>query len=139
MYSDMDTPRLLAAFKRSFFRYSGNTICSLTVFMFEFMCNLSYMCIILCYIVHMKIMKAYKFKFEPTKAQAAQLAIEFGCARFVWNRGLIERDYAYSGNQSAVRTSSIVHGQDSGKSSIPVSLITSVMVSAQTPSSHSRS
>jgi putative transposase len=43
----------------------------------------------------MKIMKAYKFRFEPTHEQAAQLAIEFGCARFVWNRGLLERDYAY--------------------------------------------
>jgi len=43
----------------------------------------------------MKIMKAYKFRFEPTKAQEQQLAIEFGCARWVWNRGLIERDYAY--------------------------------------------
>lgn len=40
-------------------------------------------------------MKAYKFRFEPTKAQEQQLAIEFGCARWVWNRGLIERDYAY--------------------------------------------
>ena len=43
----------------------------------------------------MKIQKAYKFKFKPTKAQVKQLAIEFGCARFVWNRALNEKDYAY--------------------------------------------
>ena len=43
----------------------------------------------------MKIMKAYKFRLYPEPEQAAQLAIEFGCARFVWNRGLLERDYAY--------------------------------------------
>lgn len=40
-------------------------------------------------------MKAYKFKFRPTKAQESQLAIEFGCARFVWNRALKEKEYAY--------------------------------------------
>jgi len=48
-----------------------------------------------CIILYMKIMKAYKFRFRPTKAQEVQLAKEFGCARWVWNRGLIERDYAY--------------------------------------------
>jgi len=95
MYSDIDTPRFSEALTSSIFRYSGNTIWNRTVFIFDFMCNLLCMCVLLCYIIHMKIMKAYKFKFEPTKAQAAQLAIEFGCARFVWNRGLIERDYAY--------------------------------------------
>jgi len=40
-------------------------------------------------------MKAYKFRLLPTKAQEEQLAKEFGCARWVWNRALIERDYAY--------------------------------------------
>ena len=34
----------------------------------------------------MIIQKAYKFSFTPTKEQADQLAIEFGCARFVWNQ-----------------------------------------------------
>ena len=48
-----------------------------------------------CIILYMKIMKAYKFRLYPEPEQVAQLAIEFGCARFVWNRGLIERDYAY--------------------------------------------
>ena len=43
----------------------------------------------------MKIQKAYKFKFKPTKEQVIQLSKEFGCARFVWNRALIEKEYAY--------------------------------------------
>lgn len=44
----------------------------------------------------MKIQKSYKFRLYPNAAQAEQLSKEFGCARWVWNRGLIERDYAYS-------------------------------------------
>lgn len=44
----------------------------------------------------MKIMKAYKFRLQPTQEQIDQLSKEFGCARFVWNRGLLERDYAYN-------------------------------------------
>jgi len=43
----------------------------------------------------MKIQKSYKFRFYPTLEQAKQLANEFGCARFVWNQGLIRREYAY--------------------------------------------
>src|SRR5664280_2070110 len=43
----------------------------------------------------MKIQKAYKFRFTPTKEQVIQLSKEFGCARWVWNRSLIEKDYAY--------------------------------------------
>lgn len=43
----------------------------------------------------MKIQKSYKFRFYPNARQVEQLAREFGCARWVWNRGLIERDYAY--------------------------------------------
>lgn len=43
----------------------------------------------------MKIMKAYKFILQPTPAQQEQLAKEFGCARFVWNRALLEKEYAY--------------------------------------------
>lgn len=39
--------------------------------------------------------KAYKFRFYPTKEQELQLAQEFGCARFVWNRALVEKEYAY--------------------------------------------
>lgn len=44
----------------------------------------------------MIIQKAYKFSFTPTKAQAEQLAIEFGCARFVWNHALNLRQYVYA-------------------------------------------
>ena len=43
----------------------------------------------------MKIQKAYKFRFNPNPGQVIQLSKEFGCARWVWNRALIERDYAY--------------------------------------------
>lgn len=39
--------------------------------------------------------KSYKFRLYPTQEQAEQLAKEFGCARFVWNRALVEREYAY--------------------------------------------
>lgn len=45
MYSAIDTPRLSAAFDNSYFKYSGNTICSRTVFILGFMCNLLCMCI----------------------------------------------------------------------------------------------
>ena len=44
----------------------------------------------------MKIQKSYKLRFYPTKPQIEQLSKEFGCARWVWNRGLLERNYAYS-------------------------------------------
>lgn len=40
-------------------------------------------------------MKAYKFIFYPEAQQAEQLGKEFGCARFVWNQGLIRREYAF--------------------------------------------
>jgi len=43
----------------------------------------------------MLIQKSYKFRFYPDAAQAEQLAREFGCARFVWNQGLIRREYAF--------------------------------------------
>lgn len=39
--------------------------------------------------------KAYKFRIYPTKSQEKQLAIEFGCARFVWNFFLHQRSFAY--------------------------------------------
>ena len=41
------------------------------------------------------IQKSYKFRFTPTKEQEEQLAKEFGCARWIWNRSLVEKDYAY--------------------------------------------
>ncbi len=43
----------------------------------------------------MKTQKSYKFRLYPTPEQVTQLAKEFGCARFVWNRALVEREYAY--------------------------------------------
>jgi putative transposase len=43
----------------------------------------------------MKILKAYKFRLYPTKEQVIQLSKEFGCARFVWNRAKLEKEYAY--------------------------------------------
>ncbi len=36
----------------------------------------------------MIINKAYKFRIYPTDEQQARLAVEFGCARFVWNHAL---------------------------------------------------
>ncbi|HQC72286.1 MAG TPA: RNA-guided endonuclease TnpB family protein, partial [Candidatus Competibacteraceae bacterium] len=41
------------------------------------------------------ILKAYKFRFEPTASQRQQLAVEFGNARFVWNRCLDLRSTAW--------------------------------------------
>ena len=43
----------------------------------------------------MRNIKAYKFRLYPDAKQVKQLAIEFGCARWVWNRALNEKDYAY--------------------------------------------
>jgi putative transposase len=40
-------------------------------------------------------LKAYKFRFTPTKEQEKQLDVEFGCARFVWNFFLNQRSFAY--------------------------------------------
>jgi putative transposase len=44
----------------------------------------------------MKIQKSYKFRFYPSVEQKAQLEKEFGCARFVWNRAMMEREYAHT-------------------------------------------
>jgi len=52
----------------------------------------------------MKIIKSYKFRFYPDSTQVYQLTKEFGCARFVWNQGLIRREYAF--NQWGVSLSS---------------------------------
>lgn len=43
--------------------------------------------------------RAYKFRFTPTAAQRKQLAVEFGCARFVWNRCLDVRSTAWKERQ----------------------------------------
>lgn len=44
----------------------------------------------------MKIQKAYKFRITPTKLQEDMLAVEFGCARFVWNFFLHQRSQSYT-------------------------------------------
>ncbi|WP_244086688.1 helix-turn-helix domain-containing protein, partial [Aeromonas caviae] len=36
----------------------------------------------------MQILKAYKFRLEPTEQQAQRLRQLGGCARYVWNHGL---------------------------------------------------
>ncbi|MFM4897885.1 MULTISPECIES: helix-turn-helix domain-containing protein, partial [Aeromonas] len=38
----------------------------------------------------MQILKAYKFRLEPTAQQAQRLRQLGGCARYVWNHGLAE-------------------------------------------------
>ncbi len=38
----------------------------------------------------MLILKAYKFRLEPTSEQSQRLRQMCGCARFVWNYGLAE-------------------------------------------------
>lgn len=43
--------------------------------------------------------KAYKFRIYPTAAQRKQLAVEFGCSRFVWNRCLELRSTAWKERQ----------------------------------------
>lgn len=43
--------------------------------------------------------RAYKFRLTPTAAQRKQLAVEFGCARFVWNRCLDMRSTAWKERQ----------------------------------------
>ena len=45
------------------------------------------------------IQKAYKFRIEPNAAQRKQLAVEFGSARFVWNRCLDLRGKAWEERQ----------------------------------------
>ena len=52
--------------------------------------------IILCMITRLK---AFKFRFYPTADQSKQLAIEFGNARFVWNRCLDLRGKAWEERQ----------------------------------------
>jgi putative transposase len=43
----------------------------------------------------MLVNKAYKFRFYPNAQQRQQLAIDFGCARWVWNSALDARGFAY--------------------------------------------
>lgn len=55
---------------------------------------------LLCYDCSMVTrLKAYKFRFYPTAEQRHQLAVEFGNARFVWNRCLALRSQAWEERQ----------------------------------------
>ncbi len=38
--------------------------------------------------------RAFKYRFYPTDAQAAELSRTFGCVRLVYNRALAERTAA---------------------------------------------
>jgi len=44
--------------------------------------------------------RAYKYRFYPNAAQRKQLAVEFGNARFVWNRCLDLRSKAYEADKT---------------------------------------
>lgn len=44
-------------------------------------------------------LKAYQFRFDPAAEQRHQLAVEFGNARFVWNRCLDWRSKAWEERQ----------------------------------------
>lgn len=43
----------------------------------------------------MKILKAFKFRIYPNKTQQAQLEVQFGCARFVYNHYRSAREWFY--------------------------------------------
>jgi putative transposase len=46
--------------------------------------------------VKVKQKRAYRYRFYPTREQAATLARTFGCARYVYNRALRLRSDAYA-------------------------------------------
>ncbi|MER2528899.1 MAG: RNA-guided endonuclease TnpB family protein [Candidatus Competibacter denitrificans] len=52
------------------------------------------------YNFNMLIQRAYKFRFYPTSTQRKQLAVEFGHARFVWNRCLDLRSKAWEADKT---------------------------------------
>ena len=54
----------------------------------------------LCYTFNMLIQRAYKFRFYPTAVQRHQRAVEFGNARFVWNRCLDVRSTAWEADKT---------------------------------------
>ena len=96
MYSAIDTPLLIAASRKASFSHLGKTISKRSDFMIRnILRNAIDKSNTLRNNLRMLIQKSYKFRFYPTKQQAEQLAKEFGCARFIWNQGLIRREYAY--------------------------------------------
>lgn len=50
----------------------------------------------------MKVARAYKFRCYPTREQAQALAREFGCARYVYNWALVERQAHYVATQATL-------------------------------------
>ncbi|MGW6336806.1 RNA-guided endonuclease InsQ/TnpB family protein [Nocardia rhamnosiphila] len=48
------------------------------------------------------VKRAYRYRFYPTVEQAEQLARTFGCARYVYNRGLAERSRAWTQEQRRI-------------------------------------
>lgn len=66
-------------------------------------------------------LKAYKFRFYPTAAQRQQLAVEFGNARFVWNRCLDVRGKAWEERQE--RKARIPMGVSFGKLEISIYMV----------------
>ena len=50
----------------------------------------------------MIVQKAFKYRFFPTDAQAAQLAGTFGCARFVYNQALEYRSKSWQQEKKSI-------------------------------------
>ena len=50
----------------------------------------------------MIVQKAFKYRFFPTDAQAAQLAATFGCARFVYNQALEYRSKSWQQEKKSI-------------------------------------
>lgn len=61
------------------------------------------------------VQKAYKFRFYPTAEQRHQLAVEFGNARFVWNRCLDLRGKAWEERHNYVSLNRQVTGWKRGE------------------------
>ncbi len=48
------------------------------------------------------VKRAYRYRFYPDSEQSAQLAVTFGCVRYVYNRALAERSRAWREEQRRV-------------------------------------
>ena len=88
--------------RRSIAFSSGDTVILIVTRSGSFFTKLSLTnnadCIIMPFMV--KKLKSFKFRLYPTAAQRKQLAVEFGCARFVWNRCLDLRSKAYEADKA---------------------------------------
>ena len=45
-------------------------------------------------------MKATKYRIKPTEEQQQKLAVQFGCARFVYNDALAKKQATYKGDKT---------------------------------------